>query len=159
MEIVVRALVLFCFLWFVTRVVGRSTLGELSTFQLVLFVAVGDLIQQGVTQQDYSVTSAVLAVGTFALATIVLTWIGARFPRARPVVHGMPVVIVADGEPAYEVMKRERVSLDDLLDAARQHGVEHVRDIRVAVLETNGQMSFFTRDEQREQKPADRPEG
>ncbi|MFC8733769.1 DUF421 domain-containing protein [Luteimicrobium sp. NPDC057192] len=158
MEIVVRALVLFLFLWFVTRVVGRSTLGELSTFQLVLFVVMGDLIQQGVTQQDYSVTSAVLAVGTFALLTILLTWVGARFPRSRAVVHGVPVVIVSDGEPAYEVMKRERVSLDDLLDAARQHGVEHVRDIRVAVLEANGQMSFFTRDEEREQKPAEVPE-
>jgi uncharacterized membrane protein YcaP (DUF421 family) len=158
MEIVVRALVMFCFLWFVTRVVGRSTLGELSTFQLVLFVTMGDLVQQGVTQQDYSVTAAVLAVGTFAVLTIGLTWIGVRFPRTRTVVHGTPVVIVSDGEPAYDVMKRERVSIDDLLDAARQHGVEHVRDIRVAVLEANGQMSFFTRDEEREQEPADRPE-
>jgi len=158
MEIVARALVLFCFLWFITRVVGRSTLGELSTFQLVLFVTMGDLVQQGVTQQDYTVTAAVLAVGTFAVLTILLTWVGVRFPRSRAVVHGTPVVIVSDGEPAYEVMKRERVSLDDLLDSARQHGVEHVRDIRVAVLEANGQMSFFTRDEEREQKPADVPE-
>jgi uncharacterized membrane protein YcaP (DUF421 family) len=158
MEIVVRAFVVFCFLWFVTRVVGRSTLGELSTFQLVLFVTMGDLVQQGVTQQDYSVTAAVLAVGTFAVLTIVLTWANARFPRTRSVVHGLPVVIVADGEPAYDVMKRERVSIDDLFEAARQHGVERVRDIRLAVLETNGQISFFTRDEQRTEEPAETPE-
>jgi hypothetical protein len=70
MEIVVRAVVLFGFLWLITRVVGRSTLGELSTFQLLLFVTMGDLVQQSITQQDYSLTSGVLAVGVFALLTI-----------------------------------------------------------------------------------------
>lgn len=157
MEIVVRALVVFVFLWFVTRVVGRSTLGELSTFQLVLFVTMGDLVQQGVTQQDYSVTAAVLAVGTFTLATIALTWTNARFPRSRAVVHGIPVVLVAGGEPAYEVMRRERVSVDDLLESARQHGIERVRDVRLAVLETNGQISFFTEDAAKDHEQADDP--
>ena len=64
---------MFGFLWLVTRVVGRSTLGELSTFQLLLYVTMGDLVQQSVTQQDYSVTSGVLAVGVFALLTILLS--------------------------------------------------------------------------------------
>jgi uncharacterized membrane protein YcaP (DUF421 family) len=52
MEIVFRALVVFFFLWLVTRAVGRSSLGELSTFQLLLYVTMGDLVQQGITQQD-----------------------------------------------------------------------------------------------------------
>ncbi|PJI84869.1 DUF421 domain-containing protein [Luteimicrobium subarcticum] len=158
MEIVARALVVFVFLWFVTRVVGRSTLGELSTFQLVLFVTMGDMVQQGVTQQDYSVTAAVLAVGTFATATIFLTWVNARFPRARAVVHGVPVVVVADGEPSFEVMKRERVSLDDLMEAARQNGIERIADVRLAVLETTGQLSFFTQSGADPHRPVDRPE-
>ena len=88
MEIVIRAAVLFLFLWVITRVVGRSTVGEPSTFQLALYVVMGDLVQQGVTQQDYSVTSAVLAVGVFALLTLVLAWANARFPRVRGVTHG-----------------------------------------------------------------------
>lgn len=146
MEIVIRAVVLFFFLWGLTRVVGRSTLGELSSFELVLFIVMGDLIQQGVTQQDFSVTGALLAIGTFAVLTIALSWINARFPGARRVTHGVPVVVVSGGELATEVMRTERLSLDDLLGAARQQGIEKIAQIRLAVLETNGQISFFTDD-------------
>ncbi len=70
-----------------TGAVGRSTLGELSTFQLLLYVTMGDLVQQAITQQDSSVTAAVLAVGVFALLTVALSWIGWRSPGARPVIH------------------------------------------------------------------------
>lgn len=143
METVVRAVIIFTFLWGITRVVGRSTLGELSAFELILFICMGDLVQQAVTQQDYSVTGAMLAVGTFALLTILLSWINARYPRARRITHGVPVVVVHDGEPQRDVMRAERLSLDDLYGAARQQGIERIGTVRLAVLETNGQISFF----------------
>ena len=83
---------LFLFLWMVTRVVGRSTLGELSTFELLLYVTMGDLVQQAVA--DYSVTSGVLAVSVFALLTILISWANTRWRRLQPLVHGVPVVVV-----------------------------------------------------------------
>ena len=92
MELVYRSLFVFGFLWFITRVTGRATLGELSTFQLLLYVVMCDLVQQAVTQQDYSVTSSVLAVGVFALMTVLVSWLNMRIPRLRPLVHGVPVV-------------------------------------------------------------------
>ncbi|HET6938265.1 MAG TPA: DUF421 domain-containing protein, partial [Nocardioides sp.] len=88
-----RALVVFLFLWVITRAVGRSTLGELSTFELLLYVTMGDLVQQGVTQQDYSVTGAALAVGTFALLTVMLSWTQWRFPRARDLIAGRAALV------------------------------------------------------------------
>ncbi|AHD21197.1 DUF421 domain-containing protein [Rhodococcus pyridinivorans] len=145
MEIVIRALVLFLFLWGITRLVGRSSVGELSTFQLVLFVAMGDLVQQGITQDDVSMTSAVLTIGVFAVLTLALSMINARFPRMRGITHGVPVVIVQDGEPDLQNLKRERLSLDDLMAAARQQGIRRFADIDLAVLETNGRISFFAR--------------
>ncbi|WP_418345030.1 DUF421 domain-containing protein [Rhodococcus pyridinivorans] len=145
MEIVIRALVLFLFLWGITRLVGRSSVGELSTFQLVLFVAMGDLVQQGITQDDVSMTSAVLTIGVFAVLTLALSMINARFPRMRGITHGVPVVIVHDGEPDLQNLKRERLSLDDLMAAARQQGIRRFADIDLAVLETNGRISFFAR--------------
>jgi len=147
-EIVLRALVIFAFLWIVTRAVGRATLGELSTFELILYVTMGDLVQQAVTQQDYSVTAAVIAVGTFALLTVALSWTQWRFPRLRPVVTGRPVVIFADGKPREEVLKPQRLALGDLLSAARQQGIRHTSEIEYAVLEANGKISFFTVDPQ-----------
>jgi uncharacterized membrane protein YcaP (DUF421 family) len=147
MEIVFRALFVFAFLWFITRVTGRSTLGELSTFQLLLYVTMGDLVQQSVTQQDYSVTSAVLAVGVFALLTVAIAWANSRFRTLRPLTHGTPVIIVIDGQPIPETLRRERVSIDDLMAAAREQGIERFADIRIAVLESDGRMSFFAKEE------------
>jgi uncharacterized membrane protein YcaP (DUF421 family) len=144
MEIVYRALFIFGFLWFVTRVTGRATLGELSTFQLLLYVTMGDLIQQAVTQQDYSVTASVLGIGVFSLLTVAVSWFNSRYSKLRPVTHGTPVVIVEDGEPLVDTLRSLRVSLDDLMAAARAQGIERFREIRLAVLETNGSMSFFT---------------
>jgi uncharacterized membrane protein YcaP (DUF421 family) len=150
MEVVFRALFIFVFLWVVTRVVGRQTLGELSTFQLVLYVTMGDLVQQGVTQQDYSVTGAVLAVSTMALLTIGIGYVSYRFPSTRPIAHGLPTIIVSDGEVNHETMRRERVSLDQLMEAAREQGVEKFSDLKLAVLEPNGKISFFQKDQQAE---------
>ena len=144
MEIVVRAVLLFGFLWLVTRVVGRSTLGELSTFQLLLYVTMGDLIQQSITQQDYSLTSGVLAVGVFALLTILLSWINSRWPGSRSFIHGVPVVIVKDGEPLLDVLRRERLAVNDLFAAARENGLRRLDDVQLAVLEADGKISFFT---------------
>jgi uncharacterized membrane protein YcaP (DUF421 family) len=148
MEIVVRAAVLFVFLWWVTRATGKATLGELSTFQLVMYVVLGDLVQQGVTGQDYSVTGAVLAVATFAVLTMSLSWVDQHWPRARPVVHGSPIVIVSDGEPQSTAMKAERLSIDDLYEAAREKGIERLSQVKLAVLEADGRISFFTHEKQ-----------
>ena len=146
MEIVVRAAVIFFFLWVVTRAVGRATLGELSTFELLLYVTMGDLVQQSVTQQDYSITGGVLAVGTFALLTTALSWTQWRFPRVRPLIMGRPVLIMADGECDERAMRRQRVTLTDLLVAMREQGIEHTGDVQYAVLEADGRISFFTRE-------------
>jgi uncharacterized membrane protein YcaP (DUF421 family) len=143
-EIVLRALVVFVFLWLVTRAVGRTTLGELSTFELLLYVTMGDLVQQGVTQQDYSITGAALAVGTFAVLTVALSWTQWRFPRTRDVLTGRPVLVVAHGEPQEAAMKRQRLAVADLLVAAREQGIRRTGDIEYAVLEADGKISFFT---------------
>jgi uncharacterized membrane protein YcaP (DUF421 family) len=143
-EIVLRALVMFFFLWMVTRAVGRSTLGELSTFQLLLYVTMGDLVQQAITQQDYSITSGVLAIGVFALLTVALSFTQWRFPRTRPFISGQPLVIIRNGLPIEETMRRQRFSMNDLMVAARLEGIRRIGDIELAVLEADGQISFFT---------------
>jgi uncharacterized membrane protein YcaP (DUF421 family) len=147
MEIVIRAAVMFLFLWAVTRAVGRSTLGELSTFELLLYVTLGDLVQQSVTQQDYSVTSGVLAISVFALLTVTLNWTQWRFPGTRSVITGKPLVIVRDGEVLPTSLREQRMSHTDLLAMARQQGIRSIADVELAVLEADGKVSFFTRQE------------
>jgi uncharacterized membrane protein YcaP (DUF421 family) len=157
MEIVLRALVVFLFLWVVTRAVGRSTLGELSTFELLLYVTMGDMVQQGVTQQDYSVTGAVLAVGTFALLTLALSWTQWRFPRSRDLITGRAVLVVRDGELEEATMRRQRLSVADLLVAAREQGIRRTAEIEFAVLEADGRISFFTHEDEQSSGAPDKP--
>jgi uncharacterized membrane protein YcaP (DUF421 family) len=146
MEIALRAAIIFVFLWVVTRAVGRTTLGELSTFELLLFVTMGDLVQQSITQQDFSVTGGVIAVSVFALMTVSLSWLQWRFPRTRGIVNGTPVVVVRDGQLLERPARQQRLSDTDLMAAARQQGIRSLTDVDLAILEADGRVSFFTRD-------------
>lgn len=143
MEIIVRATVLYLFLWLVARGTGKRELSELTAFELILLVVMGDLIQQGVTQEDMSVTGAVLAVGTLAFWILTFGYLGWRFPRARPAIEGVPVVVVLDGEPLDEVLKLERLTLAELRESARNQGIDDLAKVRVGVLEPDGKFSFL----------------
>ena len=144
MELVYRAAVIYFFLWFITRVIGKKELGSMSPFELVLLVTMGDLVQQGVTQEDYSVTGSVLVIGTFALLLVFFSWLSFRFKRLRPTLEGMPVVIVQDGRMRKEVMAYERLDEDELFEALREQGIADLAKVRYGVLEPDGKYSFFT---------------
>lgn len=145
MEIVIRATVIFAFLWLVTRVAGKRELGQLSAFELVLLVTMGDLVQQGVTQEDYSVTGAILAVGTFLMLSVTLSYVSWRFPRSRRVLEGQGVVVVTGGQLDERTMRYERLSGTELAEAARKDGIPDLAEVDLAVLETDGSISFFKR--------------
>lgn len=143
MDIVLRSIVLFVFLVVLMRVLGRRELSSMEPFDLVVLIVVGDLVQQGVTQQDYSVTGAVLSVGTFGVLTVFVSWISFRFPRARPVLDGRPVVLLEDGRPIEDNLRRERITLEELAAQGRVNGIEKLERVKWVVLETGGQVSFI----------------
>jgi uncharacterized membrane protein YcaP (DUF421 family) len=150
MQIIVRALVLFLFVWFVTRAMGRKELAELSSFELILLIAVGDLIQQRVTGDNRSVVGAMLAVTTFALLTVCLSFLQFRSRRLRPRIESSPVVVVLHGEPQTAALSIERLTLDEVGDAARQQGIAPLREVRFGVLEADGKFSFVREDDARQ---------
>jgi uncharacterized membrane protein YcaP (DUF421 family) len=143
MDIVLRAAVIFAFLFVLMRLVGRRELSSMEPFDLILLVVIGDLVQQGVTQQDFSVTGAVLAAGTIGVLSVVLSWLSYHFPRARPVLEGRPIVLVEDGKPLGGNLDRERITIEELAAQARLQQIESIADVRFAVLETNGAISFI----------------
>ena len=155
MDIVVRATVIYLFLWMLTRALGKRELSEMTAFELLLLVVVGDLIQQGVTQEDFSVTGAMLAVGTIAAWISIFSYLGWRFRPARNLIEGVPVVVVRDGRPIEPALHLERVTLDELLESARNQGIGNLADVELAILEPSGQFSFLQRkDSGGEQQPA-----
>jgi uncharacterized membrane protein YcaP (DUF421 family) len=145
MDIVLRAAFAFAFIFFLTRVVGRRELSALEPFDLIMLIVLGDLVQQGVTQSDYSVTGLVLAAGTIALMQVVVSYLSYRFRRLQPLLNGEPIVLVDDGRVLERNLARERLTRDELLEQARQSQISSLDEIRLAVLETSGQISFITK--------------
>jgi uncharacterized membrane protein YcaP (DUF421 family) len=145
MEIMARATVIYFFLWIMTRGLGKRELAEMTAFEVLLLMVVGDLIQQGVTQEDTSIIGAMLAVGTIGAWILVFSWSGFRFKRARKVLEGVPVVVVRNGRPLLGALHTERVALEEVLEEARNHGIADLRDVEVAILEADGGFSFIPR--------------
>jgi uncharacterized membrane protein YcaP (DUF421 family) len=143
MDIALRAIVLYAFLVLVTRVVGRRELSSLSPFDLILLIVLGDAIQQGLTQDDYSVTGAVIAVSTIAAAQVFISYVSFRSKRARRVLEGEPIVIVQDGKLIDRNMKRERLTEDEVAEEMRKQQIATVDDVEWGILESNGTMSFI----------------
>jgi uncharacterized membrane protein YcaP (DUF421 family) len=143
MDLVLRAIAVFVFLFVLTRVIGKRELGKLQPFDLMLLIVLGDALQQGMTQDDYSVTGALLIVGTFAVLQVAVSWLGYRFPRTRPILEGEPIIVVQGGEVVERNLKRERLTIDDITEGARKQGIAHLADVDYAVLETDGTLSFL----------------
>lgn len=146
MEIVLRATVVYAGLFLLFRGTRKRALAELSPFEMILLVTLGDMVQQGITQEDYSVTGAALAAGTFGFWVTAMTWLSYRSPRARRAIEGVPLVIIENGELVEASLRIEQMPVDEVLEAARQQGIDDLSRVRLGVLETSGRMSFVKYD-------------
>lgn len=143
MDVVLRAVIIYVVVFAFTRVLGRRELSTLQPFDLILLVIIGDLIQSGVTQNDLSVTGVLLVLCTIGTLQVLFSYLGFRFRRIRPVLQGEPIVLVENGRLIDRNMRRERLTPDDLAEKARLSEIGSIDEIRWAVLETNGDISFI----------------
>ena len=145
MDLVIRATVVFFFVFLVTRVIGRRQLGELEPFDLILLVVLGDLVQQGITQSDESVTGTLIVISTIALLSVGVSWLSFRVPRLRRVTQGEPLVLVQEGKPIERNLRRERISIDDVQEEARRSQIASIAELQWAILEDDGHISCVPR--------------
>src|SRR2546429_6793490 len=114
MELVIRATVIYFFLWAIARGTGKRELSQMTAFELILLVVMGDLIQQGATQEDMSLSGAIIVISTMVFWILVFSYVAFRFKRARHVIEGVPVIVVRDGEPIAEALRLERITEDEV---------------------------------------------
>lgn len=143
MDLVLRAVAVFAFVLVLTRVIGRRELASLAPIDLILLIILGDALQQGLTQDDYSVTGAFLVVGTLAILQVFTSWIAYRFPFTRRTLEGEPLIVLEDGKPIERNLKRERLTVEELAESARLREIGSLDEVRWAVLERNGEVSFI----------------
>jgi uncharacterized membrane protein YcaP (DUF421 family) len=145
MDIALRAVFLYAFVVFLVRIMGRRELSSLSAVDLVLLVVLGDAIQQGLTQDDYSVTGAVIAISTIAAVQVFSSYLSFRSRRVRRVLEGEPIVIVQDGKLIDRNMHRERLTLDEVAAQMRKQQIASVDDVAWGILESDGNISFISK--------------
>lgn len=143
MDIAIRTFVIFWFLLLLMRITGRRELSSLEPFDLILLIVLGDAVQQGLTQDDYSVTGALIVIIVFGLLQVCVSYLNFRFPRLRPALEGYPIVLIEDGNLIERNMKRERLTREELAKEARGQQIESLGDVKWAVLETSGTISFI----------------
>src|SRR5437773_8917272 len=143
MDLTLRSIFLFCFVFLLMRLIGRRELSSLEPFDLVLLIVLGDAIQQGLTQDDYSVTGAIIVVGTIAALQVATSYVSFRIPRMRSTLDGLPIVVVEDGKPIQKNLHRERITVDELAQEMRQQQIASLDEVQWAVLETSGAISFI----------------
>ena len=142
MDIVIRAAVIFFFVFALTRMLGRRELSSLEPFDIILLVVTGDLVQQGVTENDESLTGAMLAIATIGLLTVLMSWLAFRSRRLRPILEGEPIVLVENGELIEANLRRQRLTRQEIGAEARLNQIASIQDVRWAILENDGRISF-----------------
>ncbi|MEJ8320399.1 DUF421 domain-containing protein [Pseudomonas oryzihabitans] len=144
MESVLRAAALYAFLLVLFRITGRRALSEITTFDFVLLLVIGEATQQALLGDDFSVINAFVVIATLVLIDILLSLFKERSPWVGRFLDGVPLIVVEYGKPLTERLRKARLTEEDILEAARQsQGLERLEQIRFAVLEKNGQISVI----------------
>lgn len=143
MDIVLRASAVFVILYLLLRLLGKRELGQLTPFELLVMIVMGDLIQQGVTHNDFSLTGALLAVATFGFLALLLSWITYLFPAMERLLDGKPRVVVRDGTIIVENLRRDRVTRSELESEMRLAGIASLKEVAWAIIEPQGKISFI----------------
>lgn len=146
MDIVLRATAMFFVLFVLLRLLGKRELGQMTPFEVVVLVVMGDLIQQGITHNDFSLTGATLAIVTFAFWGLVLGWLAYLFPRLKTALEGAPRVIVRHGVLLEDNLRRDRMTRAEVESEMRLTGIARMADVEWAILEPQGKISFIRRD-------------
>lgn len=146
MDIVIRATVIFFGLYLLVRLLGKRELAQLTPFELIVLVVTGDLIQQGVTHNDFSMTGSLLAVATFAFWASMLSWVTYLSRRAERLLDGEPRVIVRDGQLLEGNLRRDRLTRSEVETEMRLAGIGRLQDVAWAIVEPRGRISFIRAD-------------
>lgn len=146
MDIVLRASAIFLLLYVLLRLFGKRQLGQMTPFEFVALVVVGDFVQQAVTHNDFSVTAGTLAVATFGFWSLVLGWVSYRSDTMRRLIEGQPRIVVRDGRLIDEILQRDKITEAEVLSEMRLAGIARLDDVEWGILEPSGKISFLKRD-------------
>ncbi|MDQ0703768.1 MULTISPECIES: DUF421 domain-containing protein [Pseudomonas] len=144
MDSVLRAAAIYLVLMILFKIAGRRSLAELTTFDLVLLMVIGEATQQALLGDDFSLTNAVLVIATLIAIDIGFSLVKQRSRWFSRLLDGGPTIVVEHGNVLHERLKRARLDESDILEAARSaQGIVEINQIKFAILERNGKISVI----------------
>ncbi|MCM7619304.1 MULTISPECIES: DUF421 domain-containing protein [Enterobacter] len=144
MDMVFRALAIYLFLVVVFKVAGRRALLQMTSFDLILLLIISEATQQALLGQDFSVTGAMITITALVVVDIIFGLMKKYFSPVENILDGTPVILVENGVPLADKLKKVDVSCDDILVSARQNnGINEISQIKYAILERNGHISII----------------
>lgn len=144
MDLILRALAVYLILILLFRIVGKRSLAQVTTFDFVLLLVVGEATQQALLGDDFSVTTAGIVIAALLCLDRLADYLGFRWPKLGRALESMPLILLDDGTPLHDRMRRVHITEEDILTAARElHGLERMDQIKFAVLERSGGISII----------------
>jgi uncharacterized membrane protein YcaP (DUF421 family) len=145
-EILVRTIAVYMAVLVLLRVAGKRELGQMTPFDLVVILVIANAVQNSMTGGDSSLIGGILAAATLTVVNIAVGRWGSRVPFFRRLVASEPTLLLRDGKPLQEALDKERIDVEELEMAARQHGIADLKDVIAAVLEEDGSISIIPKD-------------
>jgi len=143
-SVIIRSAVIYLFIFIVLRMAGKRTLSEMTTFDLILVLIISEACQQALIDDDHSIMGGMLVISTLVFIDIIMSFLSSRIKLFDKIMSGVPVFLFENGNLHHDRMKKERIHLDDILEAARKsHGLENLDEIKYAVLEKDGSISII----------------
>lgn len=145
-EIIVRTVVVYWVVLFLLRIAGKRELGQMTPFDLVVILVIANAVQNAMTGGDNSLIGGVIAAATLTVVNIAVERWGERIPLLRRALASEPTLLLQDGRPIEEHLKKERIAVEEIEMAARQHGIADLADVAIAVLEEDGSISIIPKE-------------
>lgn len=147
LEKLLRTAAVYFFLLAVIRLAGKRQVAQMTTFDLVVLLLISNVVQNAIIGNDNSLSGGLLGVAFIVLLNALVAWGVFRFKPFRRLVEGEPTLLIHDGVLLRGNLDREKITLTDLQEAVREHGLADLSHVRYAVLETDGRISILTRAE------------
>jgi uncharacterized membrane protein YcaP (DUF421 family) len=142
-ELILRAAVVFCFLFVALRVIGKKHIGELAPFDLVILLLLSETVQNSMVGGDTTLSGGLISAATLIVLAQAMNWLSWRSKKASRLLEGVPKIIIRHGRCCTDQMTAEKVSLSELVEALRRNGCSNIADVRVAMLENDGKISVI----------------
>jgi uncharacterized membrane protein YcaP (DUF421 family) len=148
MEIVIRTLAIYFALYIFLKIAGNRTLLRMTSFDFILLLIISEATQQAMLPDDFSVTSAIIAIVTLFSIDIIFSLIKSYIPFLDKFLDGSPVILIENGKILHWRLKKLHLTADDLMEIARnKQGIERLNQIKFAIMEKNGDVSIIKKEQ------------